>query len=103
MLPDISVVIPLRNESPNVPQLYRELTDTLEAFGRPYEILLIDDGSTDDTFEQLAALQSQAKSETSTVRLADPCWDGSALSRRSPRRGGRSPSFTASRAASAAN
>ena len=31
----------------------------LEAFGRPYEILAIDDGSTDDTFEQLAALQSR--------------------------------------------
>ena len=29
------------------------------AFGRPYEILAIDDGSTDDTFAQLAALQSQ--------------------------------------------
>jgi glycosyltransferase involved in cell wall biosynthesis len=58
MLPDISVVIPLRNESPNVPQLYRELTETLEAFGRPYEILLVDDGSTDETFEQLARLQA---------------------------------------------
>jgi glycosyltransferase involved in cell wall biosynthesis len=58
MLPDISIVIPLRNESPNVAQLYSELTDTLEAFGRPYEILLIDDGSTDDTFERLAALQA---------------------------------------------
>jgi glycosyltransferase involved in cell wall biosynthesis len=54
MLPDISVVIPLRNESPNVPQLYRELTDTLEGFGRSYEILLIDDGSTDGTFDLLA-------------------------------------------------
>lgn len=58
MLPDISVVIPLRNESPNIPQLYKELTETLEAFGRPYEILMIDDGSTDDTFEQLARLQA---------------------------------------------
>jgi glycosyltransferase involved in cell wall biosynthesis len=58
MLPEISVVIPLRNESPNVPQLYRELTDALEAFGRPYEVLLIDDGSTDDTFDLLARLQA---------------------------------------------
>jgi glycosyltransferase involved in cell wall biosynthesis len=58
MLPDISVVIPLRNESPNVPQLYRELTDTLEGFGRSYEILLIDDGSTDGTFDLLAQLQA---------------------------------------------
>jgi glycosyltransferase involved in cell wall biosynthesis len=58
MLPEISVVVPMRNESPNIGQLYRELTETLEAFGRPYEIVAIDDGSTDDTFDQLAALQA---------------------------------------------
>jgi glycosyltransferase involved in cell wall biosynthesis len=59
MSPEISVVVPMRNESPNVAQLYRELTDTLEAFARPYEIIAIDDGSTDDTFELLAALQAR--------------------------------------------
>ncbi len=59
MIPDISVVVPMRNESPNVAELYRELTGVLTAFGRPYEILAIDDGSTDDTFAQLAILQSQ--------------------------------------------
>src|SRR3954470_9116080 len=57
MLPEISVVIPMRNESLSVAELYRELTAVLEGFGRPYEIIAIDDGSTDDTFAQLAALQ----------------------------------------------
>jgi glycosyltransferase involved in cell wall biosynthesis len=57
MRPEISVVIPLRNESPNVDELHRELTTVLQAFGRPFEILAIDDGSTDDTFARLAALQ----------------------------------------------
>ena len=57
MRPEISVVIPLRNESPNVDELHRELTAVLQGFGRPFEILAIDDGSTDDTFARLAALQ----------------------------------------------
>jgi glycosyltransferase involved in cell wall biosynthesis len=57
--PDISVVVPMRNESPNVGELYTQLTAALTAFGRPYEILAIDDGSTDDTFAQLASIQAR--------------------------------------------
>lgn len=57
--PELSVVIPVRNESASIPELYRELTDTLEAWGRPYEIILIDDGSTDGSFELLAGLQAR--------------------------------------------
>jgi glycosyltransferase involved in cell wall biosynthesis len=59
MQPEISVVVPMRNEAPNVAQLYRELTAALEAFGRPFEVLAIDDGSTDDTFSLLAGLQAK--------------------------------------------
>src|SRR3954468_13261507 len=57
MRPEITVVIPMRNEAPNVAELHKELTDVLRAFGRPYEILTVDDGSTDETFARLAALQ----------------------------------------------
>ena len=59
MIPDLSIVIPIRNESANIPQLYDELTRTLDAFGRPYEIIAIDDGSTDDSFALLAAIQEK--------------------------------------------
>jgi glycosyltransferase involved in cell wall biosynthesis len=55
---EISVIVPMRNESPNVAELYRELTATLEASKRSYEIIVIDDGSTDDTFAQLARIQA---------------------------------------------
>ena len=59
MTPELSIVIPVRNESPNIKPLYNELTTTLARAGRSYEIIAIDDGSTDDTFDQLAALQSR--------------------------------------------
>ncbi len=58
MNPDLSVVIPIRNEAPALVELHRELTETLGACGRSYEIIIIDDGSTDDGFEILARLQA---------------------------------------------
>ena len=59
MGPEISVVVPMRNESPNIEGLYRDLTSSLTQYARSYEIVVIDDGSTDDTFAQLAALQAK--------------------------------------------
>jgi glycosyltransferase involved in cell wall biosynthesis len=59
MLPEISIVVPVRNESPNVRPLYVALTAALDAYGHPYEIIVIDDGSGDDTFTLLAELQAQ--------------------------------------------
>jgi glycosyltransferase involved in cell wall biosynthesis len=55
---EVSVVIPIRNEEPSLVELHRELTATLAAWGRSYEIIVIDDGSTDESFETLARLQS---------------------------------------------
>ena len=59
MAPELSIVIPVQNESPNIKPLYEELTHVLGQYGRSYEIVIVDDGSTDDTFEQLASLQSR--------------------------------------------
>ena len=56
---DLSVVIPVRNEAPSLDELYRELTRTLEQWGRSYEIILVDDGSTDESFATLARLQAR--------------------------------------------
>jgi glycosyltransferase involved in cell wall biosynthesis len=57
MNPELSVVIPIRNESPNIEPLYVELTEALERWGRSYEVLAIDDGSTDDSYERLVRCQ----------------------------------------------
>ena len=55
---DLSVVIPLYNEAPNIPELYRELRSALEATGRTYEIILVDDGSTDETYALIEGLHA---------------------------------------------
>ncbi|MDA1093406.1 MAG: glycosyltransferase family 2 protein [Acidobacteria bacterium] len=68
MRPDLSVVIPLLDEALNVEALCREVTDTLEAWGRSFEVVLVDDGSTDDTFKHLSRLQA-ADPRLRVVRL----------------------------------
>jgi len=55
---DLSVVIPIRNEAASLPELHREFTETLGAWGRSYEIIVVDDGSTDESFAILARLQA---------------------------------------------
>ena len=59
MSPELSVVIPIRNESPNIDPLYVEVTDALQRWGRSYEVIAVDDGSTDDSFERLVRHQRQ--------------------------------------------
>src|SRR6202140_1764035 len=58
MNPELSVVISIRNEAPCLAELHGELTETLGSWGRSYEIIIVDDGSTDDSFKILARLQA---------------------------------------------
>jgi glycosyltransferase involved in cell wall biosynthesis len=58
MTPEITVVVPMRNEAPNVDELMDELSSALSEFGRSYEVIAIDDGSTDETFARLARIQA---------------------------------------------
>jgi glycosyltransferase involved in cell wall biosynthesis len=55
---ELSVVIPVRNEAPSIAELHGELTDTLTRWGRAYEIIVVDDGSTDESFESLVRAQA---------------------------------------------
>jgi glycosyltransferase involved in cell wall biosynthesis len=53
---DLSIVVPLFNEEPTLEELYRRLTAVLAILGRTYEIVFVDDGSTDGTRYALAAV-----------------------------------------------
>jgi glycosyltransferase involved in cell wall biosynthesis len=52
----LSIVIPIHNEEPAILPLYDRLTTVLERIRRPYEIIFVDDASTDRSFDLLANL-----------------------------------------------
>jgi len=59
---DLSIVIPLLNEEDNIPPLYQSLKDVLDGMDVSYEIIIIDDGSTDRSYEILKQLAAKDKS-----------------------------------------
>jgi glycosyltransferase involved in cell wall biosynthesis len=56
--PELSVVIPLRDEESNVVPLHGELTRVLAGLGLSYEMILVEDGSEDRTFARLRDIQA---------------------------------------------
>jgi glycosyltransferase involved in cell wall biosynthesis len=58
-IPDLSIVIPVYNEAGSLPNLIPELTGVLQQLGRRYEIVAVDDGSSDDSVAVLRRLQEQ--------------------------------------------
>ena len=54
---DLSVVVPLYNEKDNLAELHQQLVQALDPLGRPFELVLVDDGSRDGTREALVELE----------------------------------------------
>jgi glycosyltransferase involved in cell wall biosynthesis len=53
---NLSVIVPIFNEEKNITTLYKELVHVLEGIGKEFEIIFIDDGSTDQSFNLLSRL-----------------------------------------------
>jgi undecaprenyl-phosphate 4-deoxy-4-formamido-L-arabinose transferase len=56
--PHISVVVPVYNEEATIQEVYRRSAEALERDGRPYEIVFVDDGSTDRTWAEIEAVHA---------------------------------------------
>ena len=57
----ISIVVPVMNEEENVPHLYSQITEVMQNWDRQYEIIMVDDGSSDRTFEILEEIAQKDK------------------------------------------
>jgi glycosyltransferase involved in cell wall biosynthesis len=58
---DISIVIPVYNEAENISQLYEEIIKAMAPLEKSFEIIFIDDGSTDNTFSVLQDIYKKAE------------------------------------------
>jgi undecaprenyl-phosphate 4-deoxy-4-formamido-L-arabinose transferase len=56
--PDLSVVVTLYNEAASLDELYRRAVATIDPLERPFELIFVDDGSTDGTFAELERLHA---------------------------------------------
>jgi len=56
---DLSVVVPIYNEEENIPILHARITEALVEAGLDYELILVDDGSTDNSYRALKGLAAQ--------------------------------------------
>ncbi len=63
--PELTVVVPLLNERESLPELYERIAASLDGWGRPWELLFMDDGSDDGSF---ALIKELAKKDPGRVR-----------------------------------
>jgi undecaprenyl-phosphate 4-deoxy-4-formamido-L-arabinose transferase len=68
--PDISVVIPVYNEEEGLPYLFERLYPALDALGRAYEVVFVDDGSRDRSVAELREQFQRRPDVTRVVVLA---------------------------------
>ena len=58
---DLSIVIPIYNERESIEKLYKKLNEALLGINLKYEVLLVDDGSIDGTFDELLKVHNKNK------------------------------------------
>jgi glycosyltransferase involved in cell wall biosynthesis len=65
----LSVVVPVMNEEQSVRPLFEKLSTQLNALGQSYEVIFVDDGSTDNTFKELKTLHTEHLDTVRVIRF----------------------------------
>lgn len=66
---DLSVILPVHNEAENLEALWPRLSEVLRASGKPYEVIFVDDGSTDASPTILTQLAQRAGDAVKVIQL----------------------------------
>ncbi|MCP2620365.1 glycosyltransferase family 2 protein [Candidatus Aminicenantes bacterium AC-334-K16] len=75
----LSIVVPVYNEEKSLQELHHEISRVCQEMGRPYEVIYVDDGSTDSSFYRLQEIQRQDH-QVKIVRLRKNFGQTAALS-----------------------
>ena len=67
---DISVVVPLYNEEESLPELFAWIERVMNANGFSYEVIFVNDGSTDRSWQVIEQLQAQAPDKVRALSSA---------------------------------
>jgi len=79
-VPHISIVIPLLNEEESLRELFSNIRETMQRIKRPYEIIFVDDGSTDNSFKVIKILHNEHPNIIKAVRFRRNFGKSAALS-----------------------
>ncbi|MDR2692988.1 MAG: glycosyltransferase family 2 protein [Chitinispirillales bacterium] len=78
---DVSVVVPLYNEKESLSELMRGIDDALGKRGKSYEVVFVDDGSVDGSYDEVKTLrEAYGSGKVKAIRFSRNCGKSAALS-----------------------
>lgn len=68
-MPNYSVIVPVYNSSQSLKELYRQIAESFKVLGKTYEVIFVDDASTDNSWQVLEQLHRD-EDKVTAIRLA---------------------------------
>jgi glycosyltransferase involved in cell wall biosynthesis len=69
-IPDYSIVVPVYNSTESLVELFRRIRSTMEKVTKSFEVIFVDDSSTDNSWSTLKSIQKEYPEEVTAVQLA---------------------------------